>query len=594
MAYAILRTEKLKSFDKLGRVGGHHFRTNKVMNADVSRSPKNIEFIKRDERLLEDLVKERIGDKTIRKNGVLAIEVLMTASPEFFRDNPDDYGVYDQEKTDQLNKLSMDFLKSEFGEQNIMSAVCHLDEATPHIQAIIVPMDPETGRLNASYWLDGKRKLSEMQDRYFEYVKDLGLERGLKGSQASHTTIKQFYGALESADILTIPKALISTPPMALKESKRESWAEDESERIDRYQAPTLQPIIEKASTSAIASKKKKEADKTAKKYAEELDLLKKEAALVRDIDLVRILKKWGAKEIGNYWGINPYLDPDGKEVYEHIILKNGTFLNEQKSIKGRNAIDLVMHLENVNFKGAVSWLGNEINKDAAVGAAMKHAKEEALKAIEEPTPMPLANEQHWPHVREYLINYFGLKEKIIDFLHKKNRLFADTNKNACFSYGKLGVEKVATRGVSWSGFTGSEKEGFNLKVSKKPSGVIFVESAIDALSFDQLRQSDPKYSEFNDFDIIAVGGLNRQVTFNLSKNYEQVIIAFNNDKNAKSEDSFEDIQRHARSKTLERLSPAPEIDWTAYINRPEPMIISKIEDINADSLAESDNKRML
>ena len=54
-------------------------------------------------------------------------------------------------------------------------------------------------RLNAALWLDGKQKLSAMQDRYFETLKHLGLERGIKGSHAEHTTIQQFYGSLEAA-----------------------------------------------------------------------------------------------------------------------------------------------------------------------------------------------------------------------------------------------------------------------------------------------------------------------------------------------------------------------------------------------------------
>ena len=48
---------------------------------------------------LETIVRDRIGEQTIRKNGVLCVEMLLTASPEYFRpDNPSRAGYYEPER----------------------------------------------------------------------------------------------------------------------------------------------------------------------------------------------------------------------------------------------------------------------------------------------------------------------------------------------------------------------------------------------------------------------------------------------------------------------------------------------------------------
>ena len=45
MAYAIMRTEKLKTFGNIGGVGSHHFRTRETKNADSEKTLDNIRLI---------------------------------------------------------------------------------------------------------------------------------------------------------------------------------------------------------------------------------------------------------------------------------------------------------------------------------------------------------------------------------------------------------------------------------------------------------------------------------------------------------------------------------------------------------------------
>ena len=93
----------------------------------------------------------------------------------------------------------------------------HRDE-NPHMYAYVVPRDPESGRLNAKRWLGGARALRDMQT---EFVQDVGqqhgLERGIEGSKAKHTTIKQHYAAISKP----VPKPEFRPESVQPKSSKK-------------------------------------------------------------------------------------------------------------------------------------------------------------------------------------------------------------------------------------------------------------------------------------------------------------------------------------------------------------------------------------
>ena len=65
--------------------------------------------------------------------------------------------------------------------------------------AYVVPVDEATGRLNAKKYIGGSRHtLSQMQTDFAVEVKDLGLDRGVQGSKAKHTSIKEYYEKLNN------------------------------------------------------------------------------------------------------------------------------------------------------------------------------------------------------------------------------------------------------------------------------------------------------------------------------------------------------------------------------------------------------------
>lgn len=187
MAFAILRTEKLKSFGEIGGSLSHNYRTRPTENADPKRTKNNSHSVE-NENLVMQKIKNRLPKK-IRKNGVLCIEYLITASPEWS-------GFQKGQKQDnELFKTSIEFLEKKHGKENVIATTIHRDETTPHLIAYVVPID-EKGKLNCRKFLGGRQKLSELQTSYHDAVKDFGLKRGVLGSKAEHTSIKAYYAAV--------------------------------------------------------------------------------------------------------------------------------------------------------------------------------------------------------------------------------------------------------------------------------------------------------------------------------------------------------------------------------------------------------------
>lgn len=198
MSFAIYRTAKLGSFGEIGGSLSHTYRTRNTPNADESRIHLN-------EHSLETYnscfaaIKNSIPEKR-RKNAVLCIEHLITASPE--------WSGWNTEKEKEFFDKSLEFVKKKYGSENVIAHSIHRDETTPHLIVYVTPID-EKGGLNAKKWLGGRSKLSQTQTDFANEVKSLGLERGLENSKARHKTLKKYY-------------AVVNEPTPKLEEKKYE------------------------------------------------------------------------------------------------------------------------------------------------------------------------------------------------------------------------------------------------------------------------------------------------------------------------------------------------------------------------------------
>jgi len=263
MKYAILRTQKLKSTTAVRRSMKHAFREQDTPNADESRSPDNTHIGAQD--VLEGMEKleARLPEK-VRKNGVLCIEYLMTASPEAMAGKS-------KAEQDAFFGDSLEWLRDKHGAENVLYAGIHRDEKTPHMYAYVVPIDPK-GKLNCRHFLGGAKALSEMQTDFAERVgKTHGLERGLEGSKSKHQRVKRFYAELEREPTAPIRISEQDLKPQKFKEgllgkiglATHVETPQGVADRINAGVEKALAPALAEAARSRIEAARVQEREKT-------------------------------------------------------------------------------------------------------------------------------------------------------------------------------------------------------------------------------------------------------------------------------------------------------------------------------------------
>lgn len=207
--FAILRIKKLLKY-ALGKVHAHNNRDMLVPHANDGIENSYWTHDGSD-KATKELVKEKLAqysDMRIQKNSVVAVEVLLTASPEFFEGKS-------REKIDEWVSTSEQWIKKVFG-QRVLQISTHFDEKSPHMHCIIVPLKVKTKtRRRTDAQREAKESgvqykvmslcandiftrntLSQMQTEYAKSVKKYGLRRGLKKSGATHTSVKEFYARI--------------------------------------------------------------------------------------------------------------------------------------------------------------------------------------------------------------------------------------------------------------------------------------------------------------------------------------------------------------------------------------------------------------
>ena len=215
MGYAVLHLEKAKGAD--GAMSTHIERTVHPKNADRMRTHLNRELVQFPEGVKNrtQAIAHRIETAGIRRkvgtNQVKAIRVLLTGSNKDMKQMEAD-GRLDGWCNDNLK-----WLWETYGEQNLVSAVLHMDEKTPHIHATIVPIvtgerrkakqdeqngkkkyrkkSPQDVRLCADDVM-ARHKLKHYQDTYAQAMGKYGLQRGIDGSLAKHISTMQYYKEL--------------------------------------------------------------------------------------------------------------------------------------------------------------------------------------------------------------------------------------------------------------------------------------------------------------------------------------------------------------------------------------------------------------
>lgn len=144
------------------------------------------------------------GAERRNRDTVLCREIVLSASPSYFRPGRESLGgVFESDKVKAWASASLAWAKRMWPDQ-LASAVLHLDEQTPHLHLLVIPRVKSAAgvwKLNSKA-LFGRERLRELQTGYGEAMAPLGIRRGEPGSQATHSEVRQFYGALQAAKTL--------------------------------------------------------------------------------------------------------------------------------------------------------------------------------------------------------------------------------------------------------------------------------------------------------------------------------------------------------------------------------------------------------
>lgn len=219
MSYSVFRIQGIKMTGDLKGLKKHNVdrvsRTNEEIDKEKTKdniilvecsnynqafneivAPMKEEHTERMKTMRADRVKTFDQAINSSKNDV-ACEMVFTSDNEFF----------DGMSKDDIKKWaekSLDFVTKDIGieKKNILHAVVHMDEKTPHLHIVAVPLvqtfnkkqNKDVWSISRRQFINGKVKLSSMQDIYNQRMNESGykLERGEKGSEREHTTKAQY------------------------------------------------------------------------------------------------------------------------------------------------------------------------------------------------------------------------------------------------------------------------------------------------------------------------------------------------------------------------------------------------------------------
>ena len=335
----VLRAEKINTNAQLGGANAHCTRKMEVPNADPALFEYNQRPVGTDN-LVRD-VQARLdsaGITKVRKNGVRAIEHIISASPEFFNKFQEPGGrlQYDKQRTEEFFEIAQKWVKDTYGDDNLVNFTIHMDEKTPHAHAFVVPITPE-GKLSARHFTggsDGWKKLKEQQTSFSKAVEHLGLKRGKEGSKATHQTLKEFYAKVEKADeILSQPINLDKEIKIKIRRFEAPERAkegvfgkEKESEWVDR---------IEKKANEHTAKQVENNLGMKMDTYLEAIEMLEVKSIKAAEVSVKAHEQRY---EIGRLENRVKGLEKEQKSLKEAKIASEEKLNNDIEKLKDENS----------------------------------------------------------------------------------------------------------------------------------------------------------------------------------------------------------------------------------------------------------------
>ncbi|GEA06425.1 hypothetical protein KUL42_11860 [Alteromonas sp. KUL42] len=285
----IMRCEKLHTVATLTRQLKHCLRAQYTPNADSDLSHKNEILTPKAGTTFESVIhrfNERIKrmDKKPRKNAVLALDFVFSASPAALH----------KKSLKERREYFIDcakWFRDKVGNENILTAVIHRDETGgEHAHFLCLPIPKGQNSLNCRELVGGhKQRMSEIQDEFYERVaKKHGFSRGMKGSRATHTSVREYHSLVNE----TLPK---------LRREKVELMSRNE--KLDNQ-------IIEKRNILETLEKK----------ISKELEEFKRLVTYSYHFMKDQMIKRWRMLHLGGEEFEFDYEEPTQKQSKAEII----------------------------------------------------------------------------------------------------------------------------------------------------------------------------------------------------------------------------------------------------------------------------------
>jgi hypothetical protein len=224
------------------------------------------------------------------------------------------------------------------------------------------------------------------------------------------------------------------------------------------------------------------------------------QADLVRAIPLEVVLTTWGS--VRDRRDKSQWRTPRGP-----LAVTGTKFFNWHACQGGGGAIDLVMHLGDMDAGAAIQWLQRNLYSAASASSPTASISTNpqpqppssytpVADSARQPLHLPAPAPTRLPRVRQYLAEQRCLAEDILNRLIDAGKIYADGRGNAVFLMvaGKanrpIGAELRGTGHRVWHGLAlGSSRDaGYFWIGVPGPHKIILCESAIDAISCHQLH----------------------------------------------------------------------------------------------------------
>ena len=204
MSYLVLHMDKFKK-EAICGIQSHNRRereSHSNPDIDYDRSAANYELHEVASSNYAEAIQNRIDDlllvKAVRKDAVRMCGLIVTSDKAFFDG-------LTPEETRRFFEESKAFLTEFVGAENVISAMVHMDEKTPHMHFLHVPVTPD-GRLNANK-IYTRQSLRKLQAGLPAYLQSRGfvIERGVEqtpGSAKRHLDTREFKQQQEALEKL--------------------------------------------------------------------------------------------------------------------------------------------------------------------------------------------------------------------------------------------------------------------------------------------------------------------------------------------------------------------------------------------------------